>query len=123
VIPAYVRDLLRAPATLAAAREAFVAAPLADVVVVVGAGVEVPPSIGPTRPAGRARVAAVSLDVAVDVVRSRSTRAADELAAPPAVADAVRLLYLGPRREVAIGSLPGHVAGRRAGTDGARGDA
>ena len=65
MIPAHVREVLRAPATLAAVREAFVAAPRADVVVVVGAGVEVPPSISATRPAGRARVAAVPLDVAV----------------------------------------------------------
>ena len=113
MIPAHVRELLSAPATLAATREAFVAAPRADVVVVVGAGVEVPTSIGPTRPAGRARVAAVSLEVAADVARARSVAAGDAVSEPLAIVDAVRVLYLGPRREYAVGSLPGHVAGRR----------
>lgn len=113
MIPANVRDLLRAPATQAATIEAFAAAPTADVVVVVGAGVEVPTGIGPTRPAGRARVAAVSLAVAVEVATKRSVAAGDAVSEPLAIADAVRVLYLGPRREYAVGSLPGHVAGRR----------
>jgi hypothetical protein len=97
--------------------------PSAEVLVVVGAGVEVPELLHATAPAGAARVGALPLASALDVARARALDAAVDLALPPAAADAVRVLYLDVARGCAVASFPARVLGRAGGTDGARGAA
>ena len=122
-LPARIAAALRAPAVLRAAREVLAAHPSAEVLVVVGAGVEVPELLHATAPAGAARVGALPLASAIDVARARAASAAVDLALPPAAADAVRVLYLDVARGCAVASFPARVLGRAGGTDGARGAA
>ena len=122
-LPPRIAAALRAPAVLRAAREVLAAPPSAEVLVVVGAGVEVPEMLRATAPAGAARVGALPLAAALDVARARAASAAVDLALPPAAADAVRVLYLDVARGCAVASFPARVLGRGTGLDGARGDA
>ncbi len=122
-LPPRIAAALRAPAVLRAAREVLTAHPSAEVLVVVGAGVEVPELLHATAPAGAARVGALPLASALDVARARALDAAVDLALPPAAADAVRVLYLDVARGCAVASFPARVLGRAGGTDGARGAA
>jgi hypothetical protein len=122
-LPPRVAAALRAPAVLSAAREALARDPSAEVLVVVGAGVEVPELLRATLPAGGCRVGSLPLASALDVARARALDAAVDLALPPAAADAVRVLYLDVHRGCAVASFPARVMGRAGGTDGARGAA
>lgn len=122
-LPPRIAAALRAPELLRAAREALARDPSAEVLVVVGAGVEVPELLHATAPAGAARVGALPLASALDVARARAVEAAVDLALPPAAADAVRVLYLDVARGCAVASFPARVLGRAGGTDGARGAA
>lgn len=115
--------LLHAPELLHAARETLARDPSAEVLVVVGAGVEVPELLRATLPAGAYRVASLPLARALDVARARSADAAVDLARPPTAADAVRVLHLDVARGCAVASFPARVLGRAGGTDGARGAA
>ncbi len=111
-LPDRIVAVLRAASTLRAARELFAAHPSSDVLVVVGAGVEAPDTLGATAPAGRGLAAVCSLAVALDVAAARSAEAARDLAAPPPL-DAVRVLYLDTARGCAVASAPDLIVGRR----------
>lgn len=104
-------EALRSRELLHAARELFAAHPSGDVLVVIAPGVDVPDDIGATAPAGDHRASLLPLASALDVARSRSVEAARDLADPPP-SGAVRVLYLGARRSVAVTSAPGAVLGR-----------
>ncbi len=107
---AAILEALRSRELLRAARELFAAHPSGEVLVVIAPGVDVPDTIGASVLAGEHRASLLPLASALDVARGRSELAARDLADPPPLG-AVRVLYLAPRRGVAVTSAPGRVLG------------
>lgn len=94
-------EVLREGAVIAAAREALTATHNGAVIVVSDAP---QPWASCSRAVGAVFVGAAPLRVAVDAARTRSTRAAEHLEAPPRL-DGVRVLYV-DAAGLTVASLP-----------------